>query len=401
MSATIKLPSAVVAGHICLDIIPNLDFIPSGKFLDLLEPGHLVNIGPAVFSTGGAVSNTGLALHILGIPTRLMGKVGDDSFAQAVHGFVRRFGFGLADGMIVDDSASTSYTFIINPPGIDRIFLHHTGANDTFIPDDIPYQELEEAALFHFGYPPLMRQMFVNDGVNLVEIFQKAHATGITTSLDLAFPDPASPSGKANWQRILASTLPFVDIFTPSIDEVLITLHPDLYQQFTSEAGAAGFMNLLTPELLSQLGNELLEMGARLVLIKLGERGAYLRTAGLKRLEGMGRARPQKLAAWADVEYWSPCFQVNVAGTTGSGDSTIAGFLAGLLRGQEPAAALTSAVAVGACNVEASDALGGLCSWEATLNRVNAGWQHLPLELHSPSWSWSSGEGLWRGPAFR
>jgi len=399
MSTNNTLPSAIVAGHICLDIIPNLDYVPSGEFLHLLEPGHLVNIGPAVFSTGGAVSNTGLALHILGIPTRLMGKVGDDSFAQAVLGLIRRFGFGLADGMIVDDSASTSYTFIINPPGIDRIFLHHTGANDTFIPDDIPYQELEEAALFHFGYPPLMRQMFLNDGANLVEIFRQAHATGITTSLDLAFPDPASPSGKANWRLILAATMPHVDIFTPSIDEVLITLYPDLYQKFTAQAGAAGFLSLVTPELLSQLGSELLEMGARLVLIKLGERGAYLRTASLQRLAGMGRARPAALDTWADVELWAPCFQVNVVGTTGSGDSTIAGFLAGLLRGQPPAEALTTAVAVGACNVEASDALGGLRSWDATLSRVGAGWSRLPLELHTSGWQRLTGSALWRGPA--
>jgi sugar/nucleoside kinase (ribokinase family) len=393
------LPSVIVAGHICLDIIPNLDFIPSGEFLHLLEPGHLINVGPAVFSTGGAVSNTGLALHILGIPTRLMGKVGDDSFAQAVLGLIRRFGFGLADGMIVDDSASTSYTFIINPPGIDRIFLHHTGANDTFVPDDIPYDELKEAALFHFGYPPLMRQMFVNDGANLVEIFHRAHSTGITTSLDLAFPDPASPSGKANWRSILAATLPHVDVFTPSIDEVLITLHPDLYQEFTTQAGAAGFLNLVTPELLSQLGNELLEMGARLVLIKLGDRGAYLRTAGMQRLERMGRACPPGLASWASIELWAPCFKVNVVGTTGSGDSTIAGFLASLLRGMGPVEALTTAVAVGACNVEASDALGGLRSWDATLSRVAARWERQPLELHTQGWEWSDSTGLWRGTA--
>ncbi len=102
---------------------------------------------------------------------------------------------------------------------------------------------------------------------------------------------------------------------------------------------------------------------------------------------------------WADQELWAPCFQANVVGTTGSGDSTIAGFLAALLRGQAPAVALTSAVAVGACNVEASDALGGLRSWDATHNRLRAGWPRLPLTLHSPGWEWSPGDGLWRGPA--
>ena len=48
----------VVAGHICLDIIPT---IPHERIE--FEPGRLLQVGPAVLSTGGAVSNTGLALH--------------------------------------------------------------------------------------------------------------------------------------------------------------------------------------------------------------------------------------------------------------------------------------------------------------------------------------------------
>ncbi len=50
---------------------------------------------------------------------------------------------------------------------------------------------------------------------------------------------------------------------------------------------------------------------------------------------------------------WAPCFDVEVVGTTGSGDATIAGFLSALLRDASPEEAMTMAVAVGACNVEA------------------------------------------------
>ena len=53
-------------------------------------PGRLLQIGPATFSTGGPVSNTGLALHRLGIATRLMGKVGDDLLGQAALAAHRR-----------------------------------------------------------------------------------------------------------------------------------------------------------------------------------------------------------------------------------------------------------------------------------------------------------------------
>ena len=74
---------AVVAGHICLDVIPDLTNIAKDRFTQALGPGRLTEIGPVTFGTGGPVSNTGLALIKLGIETRLMGKVGDDTFGQS------------------------------------------------------------------------------------------------------------------------------------------------------------------------------------------------------------------------------------------------------------------------------------------------------------------------------
>src|SRR5258708_16870009 len=70
---------AVVAGHICLDVIPLL----VGGAVHF-TPGHTVGAGPSIFATGGAVSNTGLALHKLGVPTLLIGKVGDDLFCHSL-----------------------------------------------------------------------------------------------------------------------------------------------------------------------------------------------------------------------------------------------------------------------------------------------------------------------------
>ena len=131
-------------------------------------------------------------------------------------------------------------------------------------------------------------------------------------------------------------------------------------------------------------------------MIKLGERGLYLRCAGGPALSGMGRACPQDLSAWAERELWAPCFQVRVVGTTGAGDATIAGFLAALLRGLGPEEAATLAVAVGACNVEAADALSGLRSWEETLARVRSGWARLPLRLKASGWEWDVANGVWQ-----
>jgi hypothetical protein len=87
-----------------------------------------------------------------------------------------------------------------------------------------------------------------------------------------------------------------------------------------------------------------------------------------------------------------------VVGTTGSGDATIAGFLAAVLRGMGPEECATLACAVGACNVEAADALGGLRSWEETLGRLKAGWPRADLDLASQGWRRCEPTGVWLGP---
>jgi sugar/nucleoside kinase (ribokinase family) len=148
------------------------------------------------------------------------------------------------------------------------------------------------------------------------------------------------------------------------------------------------------------LGQELLDMGAKIVALKIGERGLYLRTASAIALTQMGRCQVADVAAWSDRELWAPCFATRVVGTTGSGDATIAGFLLGLLHAMTPEAALLVACAVGACSVEAIDALSSVRSWSETEARLAAGWAHLPLALDTlhTGWRWDADDNLWIGP---
>jgi len=386
---------AVVAGHICLDIIP--DFSPVGEvpLSVMLRPGKLVEVGDATLSTGGAVANTGLALNILGVRTQLMGKVGDDALGRVVRDVVSGHDPRLADGMIVDATAGTSYTVIISPPGVDRIFFHSPGANNTFGPGDVRYDIVERVRLFHFGYPPLMRRTYQREGAGLVEIFRRVRALGVTTSLDMALPDPASDAGHADWPAILRNVLPFVDVFLPSIEEILYMLRPATYRALLESAPEGDLLPAVTPTLLSDVSAELLSLGAGIVGLKLGSRGFYLRTADELRLSDLGKASPADPADWARRELWSPCLRANLVGTTGAGDATIAGFLSGLLRGLPVKQAVKMAVAVGACNVEAADALGGLRSWDETQARVAQGWEHHDLVISADGWRYDGEYGLW------
>ncbi len=361
------MTDAVIAGHLCLDIIPDLSAHAAGRFDEVFQPGKLVNAGAAAISTGGAVSNTGLALHRLGIDTRLLAKVGSDQLGQVVRQIVASHAPHLADAISSSTKTSTSYTVVINPPGSDRCFLHHPGANDDFCAEDVRDEDLHDARLFHFGYPPLMAAMFADNGAHLTETFRRAKSLGLTTSLDMALPDPDSPAGRADWHTILKNTLPLVDIFLPSLDEILYML-------------GRNTQSPLSAQLLTDVSDEFLAMGAKIIVIKLGDRGLYLRTASADVLQNIGRARPSQFTAWANYENWSPCFQVDVIGTTGAGDATIAGFLAALLRDMSPTEAMTMALAVGACNVESADALSGIRSWSDTVSRVSAGWAHRVLQ---------------------
>ena len=387
--------TVIVAGHICLDIIPQLTGMSREAFERSFTPGHLVECGPTALSTGGAVSNVGLALHRLGIPTRLMGKIGPDLFGQAVRQIVEARGAGLADGMIVDPTAATSYSVCINPPEVDRIFLHYPGPNDTFSAADVRYDlTVGRRSSFTSAIRRSCGGMHENDGAELIAILRRVRADGVTTSLDMTFPDPSAPAGRADWVKILRAALPHVDLFLPSIEEILFMLRRATYEELRTRFGA-DLLQGITPELLTDLGDELLGMGVKIAGLKLGDRGFYLRTADRAAIAGMGRAAPADPAAWADQELWAPCFRVEVVGTTGAGDAAIAGFIAGLLRGLPPAETLTAAVAAGACNVEAADALSGIRPWDETLARIAAGWPRHVLTIDAPGWRFDAKHGLW------
>jgi sugar/nucleoside kinase (ribokinase family) len=386
---------AVVAGIITVDFFPNLDHLPQGQFETLFQPGHVIIAGEATFATGGPPSNVGLTLNRLGVPTTLVAKTGADRFGEILRSTIRSHGEHLLDGIVIDLAEATSYTVVINPPGVDRIFIHCPGANSTFRADDIDYRLVAQAGIFHFGYPPLMRSMYIDGGRELVKVFQRAKATGVTTSLDTAFPDPSSEASQADWPTIFQAVMPYVDIFLPSIEELLFMVRRPTYQHLLESANG-DILSQVTPELLSDLSRQFLEMGVKMVVIKLGERGLYLRTAQQNALAGLGNACPSDLAAWAGQELWAPCFQVKVVGATGSGDATIAGFLSALLRDLPPDQAVNAAVAVGACNVEAVDALGGIRTWEETLARIAGGWPRRQLKLDpATGWHEDRASGLW------
>jgi sugar/nucleoside kinase (ribokinase family) len=128
------------------------------------------------------------------------------------------------------------------------------------------------------------------------------------------------------------------------------------------------------------LADRVLSMGPPVAVVKLGDQGMYLRTsAGGAALDWLCDTLSLDRVAWRDREVLAPCFRPDrIAGTTGSGDCTIAGLLAAMLRSEDPVPVATAATAVGACSVEAPDATGGVPPWHHVAARLAAGWPRLP-----------------------
>ena len=375
------MAEVIVAGHLCLDIIPKLSSPLT------LRPGTLTEIGAAAFAAGGGVSNVGLSLLKLGVRAKLMGRIGRDAFGETLRALLTEHALDAAD-TLQTGSENTSYTLVISPPGTDRAFLHHPGTNDAFAPADVDVGVLRGACIFYFGYPPLMKRFYEDEGDGLAALFKKAKTLGVTTALDLTLPDPDTAAGRVDWEDFLARVLPFVDVFLPSLDETLFMLEPNRFGS-TLEPLPAPF--------LGELAERVLGLGAGVAGFKLGKDGLYLRTADEARLAGMGRAAPTP-EAWANRELWSPVFDTTAQGTVGAGDATFAGFLAALLRGLDPEEAVSMANAVGASSVEAADATSGVRSWAETTARVES-WPRAP---HHVPVGWRRGaHGTYLGPRDR
>lgn len=377
---------AVVAGHICLDITPAIG--PGARTVaELFRPGKLIHVGAVTVSTGGTVSNTGLPLRRLGMNVQLMGKCGQDAFGRAILERIRAEAPGAEAGMQVVPGEHSSYTVVVAPPGIDRMFLHCPGANDTFSSRDVDLAAVRRARLFHFGYPPLMARTFADGGAELVRILQAARSAGATVSLDMALPDPASPAGKADWAAILAAALPFVDVFTPSVEELTFMFRRPTFDLLAQKAGQGEVVDHIDGDLLTGLGERCLQAGAAVVLVKCGKLGIYIRTAGRGRLESLGRARCGRIGNWTNRELFEPSYAVEkIISATGAGDCAIAGFLAAFLRGLDVDDALRYACAVGAQNLQAADSISGVQTWDQTASQVAARPPKNPVDICLDRW---------------
>lgn len=365
---------AIVAGHICLDITPVFPDQKTDCVREILLPGKLIQMAGVDVHTGGAVANTGLAMKLLGNDVRLMGKIGNDSFGKIVIEILKEY--GADQGMLLSEQASTSYTVVLAMPGNDRIFLHDPGANDTFCEEDLDWEQIAGADLFHFGYPPLMRRMYQKSGEELCRILKRAKSLGCTVSLDMAAVDPTSEAGKEDWRMLLEKVLPYVDFFVPSVEELCFMLDRPKYNAWNEKAAGRDITETICQEDVASLGEQAIVLGAKVVLIKCGAPGIYYRSADKAGIEALCERLSLNPGKWAGKQGFERSYvPEKVCSGTGAGDTCIAAFLTSVLNGDSLEDALKMASATGACCVASYDALGGLKSLAELKEKIQGGWQ--------------------------
>ena len=318
--------SIAVAGHICVDVTPALGRSAA------LDPGRLIEVGPLSMGLGGCVANTARALGALGAPVLACALIGDDELGRYAERAVAELP-GVRSRLTVRPGRGTSYSLVLEPPGADRTFWHHTGVNDDFTGESVDLDgDLKGADLLHIGYPSLLPGLLADDAAPLVALLRRARSAGLTTSVDLAVVDPASPAGRLDWSGILRRVLPLVDVITPSVDDLV---------------SALAITEPVTPQLVQTLADRLVDWGVAVAAVSSGAGGLRLRAAGADRLARGGRVLRPLAERWGGTALWqAPAVVDAVVTTNGAGDACTAGLLTALAGGADPRAA--AQVAIGA-----------------------------------------------------
>lgn len=278
--------------------------------------GKLVLCDQMELHTGGCATNTGISLAKIGIDTGIMGKVGQDGFGDFVIKTVESHGMD-ARGVARDPENNTSGTMVMIHGDGERSFIHYLGANATLVEDDINYEYVEGAKVLHVAGTFLMPAF---DGQPTANVLKKALEMGITTSLDTAW------DSRGRWMELLAPCLPYMDYFVPSIEEARMVT------------------GMHDP---ADVARALMDRGVKVVGLKMGEDGCYIRSAG--------------------AEVRIPKYDVDAVDACGAGDAFAAGFLTGIVKGWDLEMTGRFANAVGACCVTAIGATTGIKSLEQTL----------------------------------
>lgn len=281
-------------GNIVVDlIVTGVNDIPDwGQLIDIKKPITL-NIGgnAAIFSACASA---------LGLRTSIFGKIGSDFLGTRILEMLSSKGVDTSF-ISTDSKEKTSTTVaLVNIEG-ERCFFHYIGANASL--------KIGELDLDHVlnSKGLLLCSYFIMPGYKDEEIeslLRKAKKKGVITFFDVAW----DPQGK--WK--LGEFMKYVDVFLPNLMEA---------------------QNLTGEESVENCAKILLDLGPKIVTIKMGKNGCYTSTEN------------------HDNFFTNP-MNVNAIDTTGAGDAFNAAFAYAHLNSWDMKKTVEFANAAGALSVQ-------------------------------------------------
>lgn len=344
-----------VTGHLCLDIIPDIRTLTPQRWS---QPGLLHEVGPMTWALGGAVANTGIALHRLGMDVALIALCGTDLVGHIIRQQLTQHDHTLDQHLISTPETPSSYSVVVAPHHQDRSFWYFPGTTAVLHEGHI-LPQLSDCTWLHVGYPPLLTTLMCDDAAPLQHLLATAQSRGLTTSVDMVVPDKDALSGSYDWPAVLTRILPHVDVFVPSAAEICAMLRPADYQRWQHDAE-----NHMDEHYLHALCDQLLTMGVAIAGIKLGTRGLFVKVGTAPRL-----SHARLPYSWAECHHWQPIYPVTVAGTVGAGDACYAGLIYALSHHLPWPQALPLVAGVAATCVEGVDAVSTIPPWSTIVSR--------------------------------
>ena len=277
----------IVFGSINMDLVTKTPRLPiAGETLQ----GYEFFTAP-----GGKGANQAVAAARLGIPTYLVGRLGDDEFGRQLQRSLQEGGVN-TDGVLVDQAASSGVAVItVDDVGENNIIII-AGVNGR-----VNQQDVERLRDLLPGAAALLLQLEIPLPV-VIAAAQAARQAGVRVILD-----PAPAKGD-----IPPELYPLVDMITPNeIEASQLVGFPVDGQEAAAKASA-----------------ELRQRGVGTAIVKLGDRGVF--------------------CAADEETFFVPAFPVQAVDTVAAGDAFNGGLAAALAQGRSLREAVVWGAAAGA-----------------------------------------------------
>lgn len=263
--------------------------VPDGQHLAMLEK--------IKFTVAGTAAAPSVNLAKMGVDVVTVGRIGDDAIGEFVRTTMAGYGVDTTH-LVTDPDRQTSSSLLPIRRDGSRPALHVIGANAGLCEDDVPWDVVAQAQVFHLGGAFILPGI---DGAPMERILRRVKELGLVTTMDFLM------SPRPDAAELIGPSLQYVDYLMPNIEE-------------------AGW--LAGTEDRDAIVKFLHDLGTGCTILTMGGDGVSVAPRGEK-------------------ETVLPAYAIDVVDTTGCGDAFTSGFISGMLDGLDLATAAERGLACG------------------------------------------------------